>query len=164
MARKIDIQKVLTFIVIVLVSGIISYFAQPYIHDNKEAVNLIVNVFSIPAALLVAIMTLFSDFSINNKTNWREISLQKQTIRARSTRNKHLFHCYLIVFISVFISILLGKSKDALHQEIVKYAEYTYLYFASFALGYSLYLPNKIYQLKTEKLDNAIRERKPKNL
>ena len=57
----------------------------------------------------------------------------------------------------MFISILFAKSEDSLDQEIVKYAEYIYLYFASIALGYSLFLPNKIYQLQKEKLDNAIK-------
>lgn len=164
MTREIDIRKVTIFIIIIVFSGIISYFAQPHIHGNEKAVDLIINVFSILAGFLVAIMTLFSDFSINNETNWREVSLQKQTIRVRAAKNKHLFYCYLIVLVFVFISILFAKSEGYLYQEIVKYAEYIYLYFASIALGYSLFLPNKIYQLQKEKLDNAIKERKPENL
>ncbi len=164
MTREIDTRKVLTFIIIVGLSGIISYFAQPHIHNNEKAVDLIINVFSILAGFLVAIMTLFSDFSINNETNWREVSLQKQTIRVRAAKNKHLFYCYLMVLVFVFVSILFTQSEDPLHQEVVKYAEYIYLYFASIALGYSLFLPNKIYQLQKEKLDNAIKERKPENL
>lgn len=164
MTREIDIQEVVTFIVIVLLSGIVSYFTQPHIHGNEKAVDLIINVFSILAGFLVAIMTLFSDFSINNETNWREVSLQKQTIRVRAAKNKHLFYCYLIVLVFVFISILFAKSEETLYQNIVEYAEYIYLYFASVALGYSLFLPNKIYQLQKEKLDNAIKERKPENL
>lgn len=164
MTREIDIRKVVTFIIIVVLSGIISYFVRPYIHGNEKAVDLIINVFSILAGFLVAIMTLFSDFSINNETNWREVSLQKQTIRVRAAKNKHLFYCYLMVLIFVFISILFAKSEETLHKNIVKSAEYIYLYFASVALSYSLFLPNKIYQLQKEKLDNVIKERKPENL
>ena len=81
MTREIDIRKVTIFIMIIVFSGIISYFAQPHIHDNEKAVDLIINVFSILAGFLVAIMTLFSDFQLITKQNWREVSLQKQTIR-----------------------------------------------------------------------------------
>lgn len=164
MTREIDIRKVVKFIIVMLLSGIVSYFAQPHIHGNEKAVDLIINVFSILAGFLVAIMTLFSDFSINNETNWREVLLQKQIIRVRAAKNKHLFYCYLIVLVFVFISILFAKSEGGLYKNIVKCAEYVYLYFASVALGYSLFLPNKIYQLQKEKLDSAIKERKPGNL
>lgn len=164
MKAKVDARKVVTFLFIIILSSIISYFIQPFIHGNEKAIDLIINVFSILAGFLVAIMTLFSDFSINNETNWRELSLKKNTIRVRAAKNKYLFYCYLLVLIFVFISILLSKSEIEWHKIVVKYAEYAYLIFACISLCYSVFLPKKIYQLQKEKLDSALKERKPNHL
>lgn len=161
MKTEIDAQKVCTFFVIVVLSCVISYFTQPYIHGNEKAIDLIINVFSILAGFLVAIMTLFSDFTIDNETNWREISHQEKNIRVRATKNKSLFYCYLLVLIFVFLSILLEKSKVEWHKVIVMCAEYIYITFSCIALGYSLFLPSKIYHLQKEKIDLALKERKP---
>ena len=164
MKQEIDNRKVATFVVIIVLSGVVSCTAQPLIHGNEKAVDLIVNVFSILAGFLVAIMTLFSDFSINNETNWREVTLKRHTISVRAAKNKNLFYCYLLVLVFVFISVLLSKSTIEWHQEVVKYAECIYLFLACIAWGYSLFLPNNIYRLQKEKLDSALKECKPNHL
>lgn len=164
MKQEIDIRKVVTFVAIIVLSVVVSCTAQPLIHGNEKAVDLIVNVFSILAGFLVAIMTLFSDFSINNETNWRKVTLKKHTISVQAAKNKNLFYCYLLVLIFVFISVLLSGSAVEWHKEVVKYVEFIYLFLACVALCYSLFLPNNIRRHQEERLNAKLKECKPNNL
>lgn len=104
MKAKVDARKVVTFLFIIILSSIISYFIQPFIHGNEKAIDLIINVFSILAGFLVAIMTLFSDFSINNETNWRELSLKKIPLEFVLQKiNIYFIATYLYLFLYLLV-------------------------------------------------------------
>lgn len=44
---------------------------------EREAVDLIINVFAILAYFLIAIMTLFSDMRFDEDANWRQIQIRE---------------------------------------------------------------------------------------
>ena len=68
---------IIRFILIAILSGLLAYLGQPFVHGNEKAVDLVINVFAILAGFLIAIMTLFSDMRFDEDANWRQIQIRE---------------------------------------------------------------------------------------
>lgn len=158
--QKISHRKLAIFFIISAISMLIAWKIQPFIHNNDKAVDLIVNVFSILAGFLIAIMTLFADINIGENENWRSIEIRSQEQNKKYAKNELLFYGYLLVLAFVFISILLPK--DDSYGAIVLWTERIYVFLAIISFCYSLFLPVKIKRMQQEKINRLLSERKPK--
>ena len=94
------------FALITILSGMLAWLGQPFIHGNEKAIDIIIYVFSILSGFLIAIMTLFGDIKYNQNVNWRKLQLQENASKQRYSKHFLLFYGYLSVLISVFISVL----------------------------------------------------------
>lgn len=156
MNQKIDIKKVLYAIFTTIISGICSYYLQPYIHGNTDAINVIVTVFSILAGFLVAIITIIGDPSSLPSGSWRIAQLGSETVKNRLVRHKWLFFMYLITLVLIFITILIKGQ----FPKIEKYIEYIYLFFAIGAFIVSFRLPSSLMNLHQERIEHEIEARR----
>ena len=109
MSYQIDIHKVKYAFVIALYSSVGSYFGQPLIHGNDNAINIIVTVFSILAGFLVAIITIIGDPSSLPSGGWQRARLGSEALYNRLTRHKLLFLMYLTTLLLVFVASLIKE-------------------------------------------------------
>ncbi len=158
MSQEIDTEKIKVTIAVILWSGLGSYFAQPLIHGNQDAINVIVTVFSILAGFLVAVITLVGDPKSLPSGSWQKARLGSELTYNRLTRHKWLFKLYLGTLALVFISMLM-KTKL---KEYQSYVEYVYLFLAIAAFCLSFKLPSSLMHLQQERIEHEIEERRKK--
>ena len=156
MTKKIDRRKVLLAIAVPLWSLILTYYLQPYIHGNQDAINVIVTVFSILAGFLVAVITLVGDPSALPQGSWRLARLGSDLTYNRLTRKKWLFVLYLLTLALIFLGVLI-KGK---HPPIEVWLERIYLFLAISAFILSFMLPSALMKLQKERIEQEIAHRK----
>ena len=143
-------------VAVVLWGGLITYFLQPYIHGNQDAINLIVTVFSILAGILVAVITFVGDPNSLPQGSWRVARRASTRTYNRLTRKKQLFSLYLLTLVLIFGAVLI-KGK---HPEIELWIERIYLFLAICAFIVSFRLPAALMQLQGERIEQEILSRR----
>ncbi|MBI9020432.1 MAG: hypothetical protein JEZ10_04160 [Verrucomicrobia bacterium] len=133
-----------------------SYFGQPLIHGNDQAVGIIVTVYSILAGFLVAIIAIVGDPLLIPSGSWRIAEGSRKKTIQRLTRHKHLFYIYLLSLAFAFAAALL---KDECPRCTV-WMERIYLFLSIFAFALSLCLPSALMRLQQERLDHIIEDRR----
>jgi hypothetical protein len=156
MKREVDSQKVKLAISVTLWGLICSYYGQPLIHGNQDAINVIVTVFSILAGFLVAVITLVGDPKSLPSGGWQVARLGSDLTYNRLTRHKWLFKIYLITLFLIFLSIII-KNKYPETQVLI---EYMYMFFSSTACFLSFKLPSALMDLQKERIEHEISERR----
>ena len=156
MTKKVDRQKVLLAIAVPSWSLLLTYYLQPYIHGNQDAINVIVTVFSILAGFLVAVITLVGDPSALPQGSWRLARLGSDLTYNRLTRKKWLFVLYLLTLALIFVGVLI-KGK---HPDIEIWLERVYLFLAISAFILSFMLPSALMRLQKERIEQEIAHRK----
>ncbi len=146
------------FIFSIAISMVIGWYGQSLIHGNNEAIGIIVNVFSILAGFLVAIITLLGEPSLYRGKTWRSDAVKRSNVYNRLVRHKWLFITYLLVLGLVFLTTLLTK-KYPNHEAII-WLEHVYLGLATFAFMMSLALPSRLMNLQLARFDELVESRK----
>lgn len=158
MSDETDWHRI-TFLFFAAVTSVLAgYFGQPLIHGNEEAISVIVNVFSIMAGFLVAIMTILAEPALYRGGTWRSESVRRGNVYRRLARHKWLFILYLSTLGLVFVSTLLQGSLD--NERIIIHIEQVYFGFAVFAFILSLALPSRLMKIQLERFDEYIESRK----
>ncbi len=139
-----------------ILSTLASYSGQPLIHGNKDAIEVIVTVYSILAGFLVAIITILGDPALLPPGSWRAAELERERLIRRIRRHKWLFIAYLVTLGLVFVSLLASKAKP----EYCKYLEYGFLFLATFSFALSLRLPSALVKAQIERIDSVIEQRR----
>lgn len=143
---------------IVFISGSLSFFGKDAISANQDALNLLVNFYSILAGILVAIITIIGDPSeILNSKNWREAFYKAELPSSQLIKTCCLFYTYLLTLLFIFISFLIPEQGYVFIKNIV---EYTYVFLASLAILWSFNLPIMLVNYQRSKLNNAIKEKR----
>lgn len=155
---NIDKQKVKLAICLVLWGVLGSYFCQPLIHGNSEAINVIVTVFSILAGFLVAVITLVGDPKSLPSGSWQVARLGSDLTYNRLIRHKWLFKFYLITLFLIFSSIVINNKYPSIQVGL----EYAYMFFASISCFLSFKLPRALIELQQERIEHEIEERRRK--
>ena len=156
MNSEVDKEKVKYSVCVVLWSCLASYFGQPLIHGNQDAINVIVTVFSILAGFLVAVITLVGDPKSLPSGSWQVARLGSDLTYNRLIRHKWLFKGYLITLFLIFSSIV-AKNEFPIVQVSL---EYIYMFFASISCFLSFKLPSALMELQKERIEHEIDERR----
>lgn len=147
------------FIGFALVVGMIAgFFGQPFIHGNERAISVIVNVFSILAGFLVAIMTIMGDPTGFVTRNWRFAETARPAIYSKLLRQKYLFILYLLVLTLIMVQSLFEKR----FPYVAGIMEQIYFGAAVSAFILSLGLPSALMKIQMDRHDEMI-ERKRKD-
>lgn len=155
---KPDWERLIYFVVAVAFGVGAGYWGQPLIHGNSEAVDVIVNVFSILAGFLVTIMTLLGEPGLFLGRTWRSDAVKKSNTYRRLVRHKWLFITYLMVLAGVFTATLF--TQNCPDHPLVVWIERAYLGGAAFAFMMSLALPHRLMNLQVARFDEMIESRK----
>lgn len=159
MSSAISLKKVISFVAIFAFSAVAAHYAQPLVHGNDTAINVIVTVFSILAGFLVAIIAVVGDPALLPPGSWRDVELERNRLNRRLNRHKTLFMAYLITLGLVFLSLLAAKSSPLVGSLIEK----TYLCLGSIAFVYSLRLPGALIDTQRERIDSIIEQRRDRD-
>lgn len=154
---RIDKSKLLYGIASILVSCLVGYFGQPYIHANKDATDVISSTFAMLAGFLMTALT----FVVEPKpgaTVWRGDEARKFNFYNRLTRYKWLFVLYLLVLGLIFSASLFSKIND--HPTLMRYIEMGIMGFACLAFLLSLSLPSQLMKFQMERYQEAIDQNK----
>jgi MFS family permease len=133
-----------------------SVWCQPLVHENKDAHDVIVVLFSILAGFLVAIMTIVGDPATYRTTAWKTHERIRETIFARLARQKWLFYLYIVTLGLLFASVLAGKR----YPQITIWTEYVYVGLAVAAFFLSLRLPAMLMSIQLDRHDEIIEEKR----
>jgi hypothetical protein len=153
---KVDSSKIVAAIVIAILAGLGSYYAQPLVHDNADAINIIATVFSVLAGFLVAIIAIVGDPVLLPPGSWRAAELERDKLKAQLARHKWLFFSYLITLALVFATLLL-KNVD---ETLTLWLERTFLFFGLYSFALSFALPSALMKVQQERIDAVIEHRR----
>jgi hypothetical protein len=156
MNMKIDFAKIRFGILAFILAVIISYYGQPLIHNNSQAISLITTVFSVLAGFLVAIIAITGDPALLPPGSWRAAEMERENILKRLTRHKWLFILYLVTLCFIFVSLLLQRE----FPQINIWFERVYLFFGVLAFTLSLRLPSVLTKIHQERIDCVIEHRR----
>ncbi|MDO4641447.1 MAG: hypothetical protein Q4A84_07085 [Neisseria sp.] len=150
------------FVFFAIISFWLAFLGQPLIHGNEKAIDLIVNAFSILTGFLIAIMTLFSEMKFDENANWRRLKLSQDLHEQRYTKHTFLFYNYICVLILVFLVVLFKNNPNYKDSLLICVLEVMYLWLAILSLLYSIFLPNKLIQLRKEEFKKLLEKKSPK--
>jgi len=145
------------FITFALIAGCISgWFGQPYIHGNERAISVIVNVFSVLAGFLVAVMSIMGDPTGFVARSWRFAEMARPSVYAKLLRQKYLFILYLLVLSLITIESLIEKQFPATATVL----EQIYFGAAVAAFILSLGLPSALMRIQMDRHNEMIEIRR----
>lgn len=170
-------KGIFELVAILLISYQLAGFFQP--HINNDALDVLVNIYSILAGFLVGVIALIGDPSTLPSGSWTvaEASLRNTLKRLKGTRN--LLYVYLITLFLIFVykmtSVEFGievlnkfgvsEGAEELVQDLKKKSEFYILFFAFVALFYSFKLPAKLFAIQKFRVDEEVeRRRKQENI
>lgn len=135
--------------------GVVGVWGQGFTHGNKDAVDLLVNVFSILAGFLVAIMSLHGGDLIDTG-KWRRAIGQQRSLQTSLIRQRGLFYLYLSTLALIFICRLIG----ARYPQLVSVLESLYFWLGTTAFMLSFGLPAALLDIQSRQIDRAVDEAK----
>ncbi len=159
MKHNIDWLKIRIGLLAIILGALSSYFGQPLVHGNDQAINIIVTVFSVLAGFLVAIIAIVGDPVLLPPGTWRAAEMERTKLNSRLIRHKWLFTLYLVTLAFIFISLLL-KDKT---PEVTIWLERAFLFFGVFAFALSMALPGALIKVQRERIDAVIEHRRKDN-
>src|SRR5436190_23253951 len=112
--------RTIFFLVCAILAAVASYFAQPYMIGNADAILIIITVLTVFAGFLVAIITIIGDPAMVPEGSWRKAELKRDEVENRLYRQSWLFVIYLVAIGFLFIGALLHKAGSGPYLEIVK--------------------------------------------
>lgn len=130
-------------------------FAQPLIHENELAINVIVTVFSILAGFLVAIMTIMGEPGFAGRS-WRANELNREIVFGRLVKQKWMFYLYLVTLGLIFAASLVGKQSPCL----AVWLERIYLGTSITAFILSLRLPSALMKIQMARHEEVIKSKR----
>lgn len=111
---KLDKKFCCYLILNILVSVLVSYFFSSTITKNKDAMNLIVNTFSILSGFLFIVIAAIGELAIFNKNESSADKIRKHdNFCIRFIRFAGLFVLYLFVLLTIFIGFLLENASQS---------------------------------------------------
>lgn len=141
--------------------AVCAYYGQTYVHDNSDAINIVITVFTVFAGFLVAIISILGDPSLLPDGAWQDAENRRENIHRRLIRHTYLFWLYLIIIGLVFLSSLLKKAPSTPRMDSIRYwIEYTYLTLGVAAFFLSLALPKMLMGIQRSRIDAEIDKRK----
>tara|TARA_R110002012_G_scaffold321120_1_gene547470 strand:- start:2311 stop:2766 length:456 start_codon:yes stop_codon:yes gene_type:complete len=138
----------------------VGYILQPKISNNKEAINIIVTIFSILAGFLIAVITFITEPAMKGANDWKELQLKKRNIRNQMTRHKLLFYCYLMT-LGLALSIFIIPAEFI---QVMIWVERVFLSLSTFVFIASFKLPGSLMDLQMARYEAELKDKRPNAL
>lgn len=146
----------------ILVSIFVSYLFSSTITKNKDALNLIVNTFSILSGFLFIVIAAIGELAVFKKEDSSAEKIRKHdNFNIRFTRFSSLFILYLFVLLAIFVGFILenvSKSENELCNIVLEITQilipYIITFSACFCFLASIQLPWSLKRFVEEKNEN----------
>lgn len=159
---KLDMKFSYYLILNILVSIFVSYLFSSTITKNKDALNLIVNTFSILSGFLFIVIAAIGELAVFKKEDSSAEKIRKyENFNIRFTRFSSLFILYLFVLLAIFVGFILenvSKSENELCNIVLEITQilipYIITFSACFCFLASIQLPWSLKRFVEEKNEN----------
>lgn len=159
---KLDIKFSCYLVLNILVSILVSYLFSSIITKNKDAMNLIVNTFSILSGFLFIVIAAIGELAVFRKEDSSAEKIRKHdNFNTRFIRFSSLFVLYLFVLLAIFVGFLLEnapKSENKLCNTVLETTQilipYIITFSACFCFLASIRLPWSLKRFIEEKNNN----------
>ena len=128
-------------------------------HENTDAITVIITVMTVFAGFLVAIITILGDPALFMDGNWRTAEIQRDHVVTRLAGHLWLFVIYLVAIAFLFVGVLLNKA-TGVPEEVKVWVQRLYLFFATFSFFLTLALPRALWKFQLARLDAEIDRRR----
>jgi hypothetical protein len=146
--------KYVYFLFCVAAGAMIAWSAQPYAHDNSDALLTIVTVMTVLAGFMIAIITVIGEPAMIPDGSWRAVRGRKAAIEAKILRHSYLFVLYLVTIAFIFAGAIIKKMPDNKISCWVPYSiDCAYLFFGSTSFLLSFGLPFSLKKIQLERLE-----------
>lgn len=137
-------------------SGILSWkFLGTYVVNNEKAQDVLVNLFSILAGFIIAIMTLLGDAGLRTSV-WKKTRFDADASRRRLDRQQYLFWLYLVTLSVILMGRLLQSKMPALSADVQRVG----FGLATTSLILSFALPVALRGAQVARMDAAVEKAK----
>lgn len=138
-------MKAAFIVVSLILSGAASYYGQPLVRDNTDAITIITTVITVFAGFLVAIIAVLGDPAMIPPGSWRKAEVRHSGLEAMIIRHTWLFYVYLATIALLFAGVLIRKEPDVLISGRMKaWIEHAYLFFGVLSFLLTLSLPRAL--------------------
>jgi hypothetical protein len=144
-----------------VVSGAISWFAQPLAHENSDAVLVVTTVLTVFAGFVVAIIAVLGDPALLPGGSWRAAESAHDEAVDSILTHAMLFRVYLLAIALLFAGVLIDKAPDCqVSPEIKAWLERAYLFVGVFSFLLTLSLPGALTEFQRRRVTAEIERRR----
>lgn len=164
--------RAIYIIISACISIAVAYFGAPLLKESKEAINGLINVFSILAGVLVAVISIIGDPSMLMPGNWRVGFERAKDTQLKIARYSLLFAVY-IASLAILIVAMVDRDANApyindsilLYLGILKQRDcgvifYIATFFSSWSILLSIPLPFNLMSIQMERMEHEIDSRR----
>lgn len=150
----------LLFILTCIVAGAVSaYYAQPYVHENRDVFLIVVTVFAVFAGFLIAIITIIGDPIMIPQGSWRTAEGGRDRMEQRLFWHIVLFVLYLITIGLLFVAAILDKAMTD-HDVVKIWIERAYLFVGVSSFLFTFALPSALLEMQRARYDAETERRR----
>jgi hypothetical protein len=154
-------RRIIFAVVCFAIGGVSSYYSQPYIHENSDALLVITTVFAVFAGFMVAIITILGDPAYIPEGNWRAPETRRDSIERKIAWHVALFILYLITISLVFVAVVVKKTPDSIVGEWIKvWIDRSYMFFGVSTFLLSFALPTMLHKTQMARIDAETERRR----
>jgi hypothetical protein len=154
-------MRLLFILFCLFIGAVAAYYGQPLVHENPDAILIIITVMTVFAGFLVAIIAILGDPAMIPGGSWRIAEGRRENIEARINHHIWLFVFYLIAIGLLFTAVLLNKAPDVVVSHTWKlWIERLYLFFGVSSFFLTFALPSALHKLQLGRIDAEIEKRR----
>jgi hypothetical protein len=154
-------MKRLVFLIFCMAGGIVgAYHAQPYMHQNADAVLIIITVFTVFAGFLIAIITIIGDPIMIPEGSWRVAEGGRDKMERRLVLHIFLFILYLITIGLLFAGSIIDKALEHKESLLKVWIERSYLFIGITSFLLTFALPATLLEMQKTRYDAETERRR----
>jgi hypothetical protein len=155
------VARLLFILLCALVGGFVSYFGQPLVSGNSDAILVIITVMTVFAGFLVAIIAILGDPAMIPEGSWRTAENKWESVYASVTTHTWIFRLYLVAIALLFAGVLLEKAPIGAVSCVWKlWIERAYLFFGVFSFCLTMALPGMLARLQLQRVSAEVDRRR----
>ncbi|WOS67200.1 MULTISPECIES: hypothetical protein [Sinorhizobium] len=143
-------------IVSLVVAILVAYAASDALRASDSARGAMIDIFSILAGVLVAVISIVGDPSMLLPGNWRVGAEHAQEMQRKISNFSHLFFSYIV---SLALTVIANAIVD---NKIIgfNFVFYALTFFSTFSFMLSVPLPYSLMAIQSERMNEEVNSRK----
>jgi hypothetical protein len=138
-----------------------AFYVQPIIHNNADANNLTVTVFTVFAGVVIALLTVIGDPALMPGHNWRSAEFAYRRADNQLIIQASLFFLYLfVIFLFLACYVLKGLPFHPFTSRLEMRLEAVYCFFSAVSFVISFSLPLTMLRLQRKRLALEVERRR----